>query len=188
MRILLIVVVFFTSLFVYGCASTIDHTLLDDKSEELVNLLNKANDGDAISQYQLGLMYYQGNEIPQDLDQAIQWFEKATSQNLDIAQYTLGVFYEKGEDIPQDEKKAVELFTHAASQGMAEAQYKLGLRYLNGIGVGQDDVSAYAWLTLARQQGIAPSDDPLMFLSKRMTDKQMMQAKKLISDLKISHE
>src|SRR5208282_3987556 len=57
-------------------------------------------------QHMLGVMYFNGQGIPQDYVQAAVWYHKAAEQGNAIAQYTLGFLYAFGEGVPQDDEKA----------------------------------------------------------------------------------
>ena len=94
-----------------------------------------AEKGDAAAQYNLGLMYDQGEGVQQDYDSARAWFEKAAEQGLAAAQYNLGVMYLQGEGVQQDYDSARAWFEKAAEQGLADAQYQLGVMYPQGEGV-----------------------------------------------------
>ena len=50
-----------------------------------------ADQGDARAQNYLGLMYYYGQGVQQDDQQAVQWYRKAAEQGDADAQYYLGV-------------------------------------------------------------------------------------------------
>ena len=50
-------------------------TLFKSKIQKLIE---KAEKGDAISQYQLGMCYFYGTEVPQDYNKAIEWFQSLT--------------------------------------------------------------------------------------------------------------
>ena len=78
------------------------------------------------AQYNLGLMYDNGQGVPQDYKQAVKWYTKAAEQGDANAQYSLGYMYANGQGVPQDYKQAVMWFTKAAEQGDADAQYNLG--------------------------------------------------------------
>ena len=54
-------------------------------------LLPLANDGDARSQVMIGIMYKDGEGVPQDYKQAISWYIKAAEQDDVVAQYNLGL-------------------------------------------------------------------------------------------------
>ena len=58
--------------------------------EEVISL---ANQGNAKSQYKLGLMYELGMGIEKDLSQAFVWYQKSADQDYAKAQYNLGIFY-----------------------------------------------------------------------------------------------
>ena len=114
----------------------------------LDELKQKAEQGDADAQYNLGLMYYNGEGVPQDDTEAVRWWRAAAEQGFANAQSNLGVMYENGEGVPEDDEEAVRWFRAAAEQGLAEAQFNVGLMYANGRGVTQDDEEAYKWYDL----------------------------------------
>ena len=49
-----------------------------------------ANQGDASAQYNLGVLYQQGQGVPQDYAEAVKWYRKAADQGDASAQYNLG--------------------------------------------------------------------------------------------------
>ncbi len=61
-----------------------------------------AEQGVAEAQYSLGVLYDNGNGVPQDYRQARHWWEKAATQGEAKAQYNLGVLYDNGDGVPQD--------------------------------------------------------------------------------------
>ena len=79
----------------------------------------------ASAQFQLGLMYFNGQGVQQDDSKAVEWHTKAAEQGYADAQYNLGVMYANGRGVPQDFDKAVEWYTKAAGQGDAYAQERL---------------------------------------------------------------
>ena len=85
----------------------------------------KAEAGDADAQFNLGVMYYQGLGVEQDLKEAVKWYQKAADQgDVAMAQFNLGVMYEKGKGVEQDFKEAVKWYQKAADQGDAMAQLR----------------------------------------------------------------
>ena len=62
-----------------------------------------AEDGDALAQYNLCLLYQQGAEVPQDNTMAAKWCRRAAEQGDALAQYNLGAMYFQGEGVPQDD-------------------------------------------------------------------------------------
>ena len=73
----------------------------------------------------LGDCYYEGNGVPQDYGQAIEWFRKAAEQDNAYAQYCLGFCYKEGQGTSPDEKMARYWFKKAAENGNESAQKEL---------------------------------------------------------------
>ena len=84
-----------------------------------------AEQGYADAQFNLGLLYANGEGVPQDMHQAAELFRKAAEQGHVDAQNNLGALYFTGEGVEQDEKKAIEWFEKAAAQGNEEARANL---------------------------------------------------------------
>ncbi len=125
------------------------------KAKNLVEIQKLAEQGDAQAQWNLGAMYYYGQDITQDYMQAFYWYEKAAEQGHASAQYNIGVMYDNGQGVGQDYAEALKWYKLAAAQGHAEAQYFIGDMYGDGQGVGQDDAEALRWYKLAAAQGKA---------------------------------
>lgn len=98
-----------------------------------------------VTQRNLGLLYYYGQKVPQDYQEAAKWLSMAAEQGDREAQSTLGWMYKKGLGVPQDDKKAAELYLEAAEKGDDFSQCELGDYYSNGIGVPQDYTEAAKW-------------------------------------------
>ena len=91
-----------------------------------IELLTKAAEqGFALAQYELALMYLRGEGVEQNMDKAIELLTKAAEQGFSPAQYKLVLMYLKGEGMEQNMDKAIELLTKAAEQGHAPAQQAL---------------------------------------------------------------
>ena len=65
-----------------------------------------AEKGDAKSQTNLGILYFNGRGTLKDYKKAIDWFKKAAEQGDATAQLYLGWGYENGEGVTLDVKKA----------------------------------------------------------------------------------
>ena len=112
-------------------------------------LRSRAEQGNAHAQYNLGLMYHDGQGIPQDYQMALKWYRKAAEQGDAWAQAALGGMYAQGKGVPQDYAEATKLYRKAAEHGNALAQNDLGVMYEYGFGVPQDFVRAYIWYNVA---------------------------------------
>ena len=78
--------------------------------------------GDAAAQYNLGLLYANGQGVPQDYTQAWQWNKQVAAQGDASAQYSLGLLYANGQGVPQDDAQAGQWYAKAALQRHAKAQ------------------------------------------------------------------
>ena len=93
-----------------------------------------AEQGDALAQYNLGVLHRKGRGVPQDDVQARQWYAKAAAQGQAKAQFNLGTLYFNGEGVPKDYQQALRWFRLAADQGEALAQTKIAIMYDDGQG------------------------------------------------------
>ena len=142
-----------------------------------------ATQGDADSQYILGMMYDGGEGVPQDRAQAAQWYEQAAAQGLAEAQVTIGIRYIEGQGVQKDYAQGRWWFEKAAVQGDARAHAWLGLMYSYGQGVPKDYARAYMWLNLASvrlkgefQKSVARYLDDL---ARRMPPAQVAEGEQL---------
>ena len=112
-----------------------------------------AEQGNAMAQTNLGVMYSLGEGVPKDEQQAVAWYRKAAEQGIALAQYNLGWMYEKGLGVPKNDRQAAAWYLRAAEQGFVLAQDNLGWMYYSGEGVPKDGQMAYFWWLLASAQG-----------------------------------
>ena len=76
-----------------------------------------AEQGDASTQFNLGVMYAKGRGVKQDDVEAVKWYRQAAEQGLALAQYNLGLKYAKGQGVRQDKGQAKEWFGKACDNG-----------------------------------------------------------------------
>ncbi len=127
-----------------------------DKNPELfLQYLQKAAEGGLPSaQYKLGGMYASGDlGLPQDIQKARFWFEKASKKKDARALFALGVMALEGVGEKKDEAKGVRLVRKAAELGEPHAQYNMGIFYSQGRGVKRDFQKAFKWFSRAAAQG-----------------------------------
>ena len=135
-----------------------------------------AEQGHAGAQYNVGLLYGNGQGVQKDDAKAWQWYEKAAVQGHADAQVNLGILYDYGRGIAQDFKKAVYWYRLSANQGNPLAQRRLGLMYERGDGVPQDYIEAYMWYSLGSANGAKAGAMLQDALSKRMDSEQIAEA------------
>ena len=161
-----------------------DATNREDYATALSEWRPLAEQGDALAQYNLGVLYRKGRGVPQDDVQARQWYEKAAAQGQAKAQFNLGTLYFNGAGVPKDYRQALRWFRLAADQGEALAQTKIAIMYDDGQGVRQDIVQAHKWYNLAATNGDKPAAELRDALAKQMTPAQIAEAQKLAREWK----
>ena len=75
-------------------------------AKSLEELRKLADAGDAEAQWQMGLRYHNGDGVPHDDAQSMQWFLRAAEQGHVTAQATLGAYYWAAAGLPEDLSKA----------------------------------------------------------------------------------
>ena len=143
-----------------------------------------AEQGQAVAQYQLGLLHANGQGVTKDDATARQWYEKAAVQGHTEAQVNLGVLLMYARGGQQDYKMAVYYLRLAANQGNDLAQRKLGQMYERGEGVQQDFVKAYMWYSLGSSNGVEAGARLRNALVKQMDPDQIAEAQKLAREWK----
>lgn len=94
----------------------------------IVELKQKAEQGDANSQCNLGFCYYKGNGVEQDYKQAVYWYRKAAEQGIGRAQYNLGVCYYRGLGVAEDHIEAYKWILLAEEKGEDVSKLKKPLQ------------------------------------------------------------
>ncbi len=82
----------------------------------------RAERGDALAQYHLGLMYANGYSVTVDYSEAAKWFRMAAEQDNPDAQSALGSMYAFGQGVSHDPVLAYMWLDLAATQGNSEAE------------------------------------------------------------------
>ncbi|HCR04830.1 MAG TPA: hypothetical protein DIU18_06550, partial [Gemmatimonadetes bacterium] len=107
----------------------------------------------APAQYNLGVIYSDGDGVPEDDVAAVHWYQLSAKQGFPAAQYNLGVMYDNGDGVPEDDGEAIRWYQLAAEQEHEIAQFTLGMMYSKGEGVPEDKDKAIHWYRLAAEQG-----------------------------------
>ena len=100
---------------------------IDDEMQwEFEELLEKAENGDIESQFQVAEKYYVGLGVDEDEVAAAEWYEKAALQGHVESMMKLGqLYYLGGNGVDEDEDEAKKWYTKAAKAGNKEAKEKL---------------------------------------------------------------
>ncbi len=84
-------------------------------------LLNRAGQGDAEAQYELGWRHALGMELPEDQAEAVWWLRLAATNGHALARNNLGARYLSGEGVEADPVEAYRWFHLAAESGDRKA-------------------------------------------------------------------
>lgn len=110
----------------------------------------------------LGYAYYKGERIPQDLELANFWYEKAAESGHSLSMWAIGYNYSVGLGAEKDPKKSFYWLSKAAEKGEAEAMpmvgnamRMIGDAYRDGNGVESNPEIALNWYLKAAEKGNA---------------------------------
>lgn len=145
-----------------------------------------AETGQAPAQAAIGHMYLNGQGVPQDVNQAAIWLEKAAEGGNARARYQIGNMYAGGMGVPVDEMKASYYLLKAANQNMAVAQLAMAQRFYHGQGVPKDMVQSFLYAALSAKQGNQDGAAIAKTLGAALTPEDQARAQALVDAWKPS--
>ena len=83
-----------------------------------------ADQGNAVAQQRVGLMYESGQSVQRDYAEAVKWYRRAAAQGSASGQWLLASMYEVGSGVPQDYVQAYMWCNLSAAQGFQLAKYR----------------------------------------------------------------
>ncbi len=120
-----------------------------DRAAEIERLKPVAEKGEAAAQYQLGLLYAEGKDLPE----AAHYYKLAAEQDHHEAQARLALLTCNGTGVPKNAEECVRLLKLAAEGGVTLAEVTLAQRYLTGDGVSTNHREAARLAGLAADKG-----------------------------------
>lgn len=123
------------------------------KFEDVEAVYQKALNGNADAQFEIGKLFSEGKIIKQNFESAFFWLSKACKQNHAKAFQYLGNCYLCGEGVPADAEKAMECYKRSGELGCGGGFYNLGFAYYNGMGSKVDCDKAVFYLDKAGKMG-----------------------------------
>ena len=147
--------------------------------QEIMNLKQMAEEGSALAQYQLGIIYRdraeKGSVIVQDelgvirdgdsfvrvnLASSFYWMKKSADQGLTVAEMELAYKYSQGIGTAVNKALAFELLKKSAKRGYAPSQYRLAYMYEKGVETAAvvNKYLAFEWYKKSAEQGFAPAE------------------------------
>lgn len=137
-----------------------------------------AEEGLDLAQYNLGILYFTGQGVEQNLEAAFKWTESAARQGHLAAQFNLATLYYDGQGTPEDRDLAVTWFSQAGKAGNPDAAFVLAKMYQDGEHVKKDPVLAHAWASMAASNEHADAPGLKQTLERRMSAEELSQARR----------
>ena len=145
-----------------------------------------AEAGLPIAQYRLAKLHERGLGVPQDLDAARSWTERAAQGGNVKAMHDLAVFYADGEGGVQSYNGAVEWFRKAAAHGLVDSQYNLGVMYENGLGVSANPADALYWFLIAEANGDSSASENVSLLKSALPTQMTAEIELRVADWSVA--
>jgi uncharacterized protein len=139
----------------------------DTQLQAIFDLTQKANSGDPVAEYELGLYYLLGIGTVPDTLKAAYWTKKAADQHHAVASYNMAVFSSNGWGVAWNPFNAYRNIQFAAKAGLPEAQYFMCRFLIEDLVIPRDVRQAYRWVKLAADSGYAPAKDVVAEFLKR---------------------
>lgn len=134
--------------------------------DDLGQIRNKAEKGDAAAAFQLANHYFFGTGVQQSTSQAVRWLRAAADSGNVAGQALLGRLYAGGVGVTTDYVEAAHWSNLAAQNGDKQAQFDIGSLYESGLGVRKNVATAAYWYEKSAKQGDGLSATHL----KQLTD------------------
>ena len=111
-----------------------------------------ADDKNPKALHELGLIYFNGDGIAKNINQAMEYFQKASDLGNLESTYTLGKIYLSDKTKYYDPKKAYNSFVEAANKNHSKSQLMIGRFLLIGEIISIDYEKALHYFKLASKQ------------------------------------
>jgi TPR repeat protein len=138
-----------------------------------------ADAGNADAQFNLGQAYRLGRGVPQNLNLAEQWFERAARQRHEQAGTSLGLLlFQNGRA-----REAMPWIQAAATRGDPRAQYVFGTALFNGDILRRDLPRAYAMMSAAAAQGFPQAQAQLAEMERQLSPADRDQGRAMVAQM-----
>ncbi len=121
------------------------------------SLRHAAANGVASAQFEIAARFAEGKGVPQDLKEAVVWYQRAASKGFAPAQYRLASMYERGFGVTADAARAKLWYERAAAQGVVKAMHNLAVLSSGRGGATPNYEVAIRWFTQAAGYGLLDS-------------------------------
>jgi localization factor PodJL len=131
-----------------------------------------------MAQFRLGSLYERGDGVPQDLRQAVAWYQRGADRGNVNAMHNLAVLLAEGiTGVPANPQLALRWFMAAANYGVRDSQYNLGVVYARGLGTSANMHEAYKWFAIAAQNGDAEAAARRDEIGQSLSDGEVVQSR-----------
>lgn len=124
-------------------------------------LLDLAKDGYPAAMWRIGISYYGGRVIKQDLRAAVFWFRQAADKGFGTAMSDLAYAYENGEGVAKDSVEAARWFERAAANGHPRGMRNYALVLDLGEAVPRNPKQSAEYLVTAFRMGSSSARESL---------------------------
>lgn len=101
-----------------------------------------AEQGDAVAQLQMGMLFLNGWGVGKDYARAFKWLQMSANSDNKDAQYALGSMYLRGQGVRFDLNQSFFWRKKAADNRQTYAAFDVAEMYMNGLGVEKDTSEA----------------------------------------------
>ena len=129
-------------------------------ANKLETLQKLADGGDPAAQFDVGVRYWTGDQVPQDYSQAVRWFSLAAEQGNAAAQAMLGNCYWAGRGVPADPMRAYfwSVLAQAGGDEASKSRVALLATRLTPAQIAAAQKQAQDWMS--HHAGKSPSTVP----------------------------
>lgn len=145
----------------------IEHSDATYQMWESFRVLQQANAGDVVSQFEVSIRYLTGRGFKADTARAAYWTRRAAEKNHLLARFNLGIFQFNGWGTEWNPFESYKNFRFAAERNIPEAQYALAQFLTENLVVPVNWHEAYRWVQRAADSGYAPAKAILPEFARR---------------------
>jgi Sel1 repeat len=139
--------------------------------------------GDPIAQYDLGVAFYQGVDVPQDFSKAATMWRLSSSAGVVASHNNLGYLTYYGKGVKQDFAEGLRLWRIAAEKGFPESQVHIGYAYSDNKYLKRDYVEAFAWIAAGKHYASKASEAEILEMAEnRLAEVRRMLARSQIGE------
>lgn len=113
--------------------------------------IKKARKGDKEAEFIIGYLYEKGRGVPQNIENAVKWYEKSAGKKYTKALNNLAYLYQNGNGVEKDIIKAERLLKMSAKQGDDVACLNLGILFQTNNELSMEN--AKFWYKKAMNKG-----------------------------------